>query len=247
MMSKKTTEQIKIGAVLIFVYVLLFEFILLPNTILPKPSLLIEAFVSIWKDYNLLISFIETLSMIAAAHFFGIIILWLLRKPIGKLIISNNSLFQSFSFFSHFNLLFVIVLAGFWFQSSIIVLSVFVVAFQIVNIISALSNKKNLSFPEYEQTALNLTGIESDLTEVRWKSLLPEIFKEMISGNSKIILVILVYEYINLNVGLGHVVHQIWVYKDFTGLFCTAIIIFILSSISKMGLIYLKNKFAFWE
>jgi ABC-type nitrate/sulfonate/bicarbonate transport system permease component len=60
-------------------------------------------------------------------------------------------------------------------------------------------------------------------------------------------LLVLTYEFIHLDVGVGYVIKQILAYKDFTGLFPIIIITALLYKLNFLLLKISVKKYAFWR
>ena len=65
----------KITILLILIYIVLFEFIWVTQNIIPKPFLIIDSFLSLWSEYNLLNAFFETTAVIFPAILIAILVL----------------------------------------------------------------------------------------------------------------------------------------------------------------------------
>ncbi len=57
--NKKPLTISNITTILTLLYIVLFEFTLVEQSLFPKPSLLIESFFSLWSEYNLLAVFLK--------------------------------------------------------------------------------------------------------------------------------------------------------------------------------------------
>lgn len=89
--DNKFKSKIVLTVTLIFIYILLFQFILPVNKVLPKPSLLIESFIIIWSDYNLLTSLAVTSTVIYSYS-------WIQKQSVHRKIVMKISFICDFIF-----------------------------------------------------------------------------------------------------------------------------------------------------
>ncbi len=69
-------------------WIILFEFVLPSNNFIPKPSIVLDSFGALWKDYHLLRNFISSIasvyiSIIAAYYLLRILNKYLLHEKAG--------------------------------------------------------------------------------------------------------------------------------------------------------------------
>jgi ABC-type nitrate/sulfonate/bicarbonate transport system permease component len=246
-MNIKISPASKIFLTLLFVYLILFEFILPINNILPKPSFIIESFTTIWSDYNIAISLLETYSIIVFSFLGGYFLCWLFRGLTIYFGEEQKEIFSSFSWLRSVNIFFVVILVGFWFGDSITAFMIFMMIFQFLGLMNELM-KLNKEDEAYQLTVMSLSSDKNrDMAEIKWKLRIPQIYKSIIEKQSLMWLLVLTYEFIHLDVGVGYVIKQILAYKDFTGLFPIIIITALLYKLNFLLLKISVKKYAFWR
>jgi ABC-type nitrate/sulfonate/bicarbonate transport system permease component len=234
--------------VLLGLYIILFEFVLPVNKILPKPSLLWESLIAIWADYNLL----EELSVSTMVIYGGMIIsytiLYIFRVPLIKLITVFNPGLQKLSFLKYFPAFFYAVLFAFWFPNSLWAEFGFVFLAIIFYMLLQISNNLESTSNNFILTAKNLNCSENKIIgDVVWKSVLPKIFEGMIKIHFVIWILVLLYEFVGDYFGLGHVYNTALQYNDFAGLFSIAIYVALLIKLGSMAISFTKSKLIYWE
>lgn len=245
---KNHFNRIRLPLTLLFVYILLFEFILPVNRILPKPSLLWESGLSIWQDYNLINPLIVTLSVVYSSIIISYLILNFAAGRIIGLLRSFPGLAGSLGFTKYFPLLPLIVIIEFWFPVSLPVEYLFGVAAAFAIFTSSLSGGLT-SLPKHYIDAASSIGFNENKinSAVIWKSLQPEVFAPAGKFHAGIWGTILVFEFVNFSYGLGSVYFRMLNYSDFAGVIALTVIIAVLICLGNMLIQFLKNKIIFWE
>ncbi|MHB8905578.1 MAG: hypothetical protein ACYC4T_09085 [Melioribacteraceae bacterium] len=212
-----------------FVYVILFEFILPVNKVIPKPTLLFESFFHIWRDYNLVFAFTTTATIIYLALVSSWIQIYIgVSRYLKYYAYVENSL-DSLRFLKYLTIFFFIVIFNFWFPNSLFaefffsfIISVFLTAKKLFEE----SKKVNEG---YILVARNLGLSSYDIYEdVYWKASLPALSKYFRSVHYYLWGVVLIYEFIGNSNGLGSIYRIAITYNDFTALFVLAIMISLL-------------------
>ena len=114
-----TKSKLTFLIALIFIYVMLFEFILPVNKVLPKPSLLVETFISIWPIYHLLQALAITTTVIYTAIAIGYLVTVLRSRFIIRASYELPHSVESLKLFRYFPPFFVAILFVFWFGDSL--------------------------------------------------------------------------------------------------------------------------------
>ncbi|MEJ5350153.1 MAG: ABC transporter permease subunit [Melioribacteraceae bacterium] len=232
---------------LLFVYILLFEFILPVNKVLPKPSLLIESFSSIWLDYNLLTSMALTTTAVYLSLILSFAVIFFLSKQFIYYIISFKDIYDSIEFYKYIPSLFAVIIFVYWFNDSILAEFIFGFVFASALLkISLFDELKNIK-EEYYIAARNMGLNEKEIfKKVIFRSLEPALFKKLIKIHYSLWMIILIYEYIDGN-GFGGAYKKILLYGDFAGIFVLTIIISLLIWIGSLLLKFIQAKYFFWE
>lgn len=233
---------------LIFVYIVLFEFILPINKILPKPSSLYESFLHIWSDYKLLFAFTTTTSVIYVAITLSVLFLYAGAKYYIKIFVEMRYSVLSFQIFRFVPILFIAVLFNFWLPNNLLAEFLFgflTTAFLAINKLFDESKKIN---EEYLLVARNLNLSQSDIyKKVYWKSALPAMAKYYEQIHLSLWTLVLIYEFIDNTHGFGFIFRTALDYKDFTTLFTTAVILSLLIWFGNSVIRFVNNKIIYWS
>lgn len=233
---------------LIFVYIVLFEFILPINKILPKPSSLYESFLHIWSDYKLLFAFTTTTSVIYVAITLSALFLYAGAKYYIKIFVEMRYSVLSFQIFRFVPIFFIVVLFNFWLPNNLLAELLFgflTTAFLAINKLFDESKKIN---EEYLLVARNLNLSQSDIyKKVYWKSALPAMAKYYEQIHLSLWTLVLIYEFIDNTHGFGFIFRTALDYKDFTTLFTTAVILSLLIWFGNSVIRFVNNKIIYWS
>jgi ABC-type nitrate/sulfonate/bicarbonate transport system permease component len=246
-----TSKRSHLILVLVYfiLWVVLFEFILPVNNILPKPSIVIQSFGDLWKDYHLPFGYLNTVATVYLSIIFAYLAMHLFSHFFtGKKGILIDFI-HSLNWFSRF---LPGILIGFlliyWFPRSVYIEFVFafVTAFLSLVIFSE-KRIENLDV-EYIDAARSL-GINQNRIrkEVVWKSIQPAVFSHLNELHLHIWSLIIAFEFIKGNYGLGNIFRLALLYRDLSALFSVFIIVGVTIFIGRILIIYLHKKFAFWS
>ena len=233
---------------LLFVYIVLFEFILPINKVLPKPSLLYESFIHIWSDYKLLYAFTTTTSVIYIAITFSVLFLYVRTKQFIKLFVEMRHSVLSFRIFRFVPIFFIAVLFNFWLPNNLLAELLFGFLTASFLAIRKLFNESKKTKEEYLLVARNLNLTQSDIYEnVYWKSSLPALAGYYEKIHLSLWTLILIYEFIDNTHGFGFIFRTALDYKDFTALYTTAIILSLLIWFGNSVIRFVNNKIIYWS
>lgn len=247
-MKRKPFSIFYLAISLVFIYVIIFEFTWVTQNILPKPSVLVDSFFSLWRDYNLFGALVETTVIIFPVLAIMVLIFEILIKYLILLIdkysgILNISLpFKYISFFVFallFNLLFENSFAG------EIIFTIFFIFGKLLNYLEEAHLTKS---EEYIDAAKSLGVSKSKLiSKVIWKNIKPKFYSHLTELHSEIWIIVIVYEFIGGTIGIGSIYKLAYIYNDFVaiialGLFIS-LIIFTVNCIIK----YFVSKIIFWQ
>lgn len=232
---------------ILLIYVLLFEFILPVNKILPKPSLIVESFFSLWSDYNLLVAVAETSTSIYIPLILSSLLIMFITKHFLFYFHRLQNLYESINFYKFIPVIFTMVIFIYWFNYSF--LAEIVYGFLIVSFLLKLilfEKLKNIK-DEYYITAKNLGLSEKEIFQkVIFKTVQPALVDKIIHIHFPLWTFILFYEFINKN-GLGYIYEKLLAYNDFAGIFSLTVIISVLICIADFLLRLIKTKYFNWE
>lgn len=234
--------------VLLFVYICLFELILPANKILPKPTLLAESFISIWKDYDLLFALIVTTSVVYFAIIVGYGILFLLKNILCRIYFTFPSVISASKIFKYFPAFFYAVMFDYWFQGSYFAEFLFaLIAFTSLMVTSFIGKIANVK----EDYLLFAKGIDLPgnriFSKIIWNSCKPSIYAAIKKYNFYLWVLILLFEYIANVEGLGRIYNQMLAYKDLTDLLSVAIIMAVIIYSTNKIIYYLSLKLIHWK
>jgi len=248
-MGRKTAKNsLLLSATLIFIYIIIFEFILPVNRVLPKPSILLESIPHIWSEYNLLISLAHTMSIIYFAILLSFFSTFILSSRIFKLFDDMLESKYSFRFLNYIPPFIIIMLLSFWFPSGIVLIEIlFIIVLTHILIYRHLfSNLKNVP-EEFITVGRNLGLTKSNIFKmISWKCLEPGLIKEYSRIHYSLWGSALLFEYVFNAGGIGSVFHITASYHDFTALFLTAFIVFLLIWIGDFFIRLINNVIFGW-
>ncbi len=234
--------------VFLAVYIILFEFVLLENEILPKPSLLIESFPALISDYNLLGEIAVTTTVVYMSILLAYITIAFIAPFIINISLNYDGLFNGLRIFRYFPAFFYAILFAFWFPLSIAAEFFFAFIAGLFFLGLVIFQNIDKTNPEYINTALNLGVPEKQIyKDVVWKCVQPELFHSMKRLHYYLWVLVLIYEYIGSNFGLGFLYSLLLEFHDFAALFAVAITISLLIWFGNVLLKYFENKLIFWE
>lgn len=230
-------------------WVLLFEFILPVNNILPKPSVVLMSFGALWSYYKLPYNFIITIS----AVYLSIMVAYYLTSLLSVYIIRRNHFVYDFLSSLHWFTTYVpAIIFGiffiYWLPGSAYIEYLFAFLIALFSIVIKVKEEAVKVKREYIDSAISL-GVGNDVIakKIIWKSMQPSIIDYLITLQFKIWSVLIVFEFIKGGYGLGRIYRLALDYKDLSALFTvsviTGVIIFIVAQLIK----YFKNKFYRWS
>ena len=231
----------------VFVYIVLFEFILPVNKILPKPSLLFDSYISLWEDYNLLFASGITTTVVYLAILAGYIVVIIISKFMVKLFIETPGFFFAPRIFRYFPPFFFALLFIYWFGDSFVAELIFGFLFVVFILGLRFYKEVDNTRREYIDFARGLKiGKNTIYSSVIWKSCQPALFKEIKYLHVSLWTVIIIYEFIAAS-GLGGIYSLALNYNDFAAIFALGIMISLLILIGNFVFKFLKEKIIYWE
>lgn len=238
----------KITILLILIYIVLFEFIWVTQNIIPKPFLLVDSFLSLWTEYNLLNAFFETTAVIFPAILIAIIVIELLAKIILKHFLSFSGIVNITVPFKYFSFFFVALLLNFIFPNSLLAEFIFAFLFVLFKLLKMVSDASDSIAEEYVLSAKSL-GLLNDqiFSNVIWKNLQPKVYNNLIPVHTQLWVAVLIYEFVGASIGMGTIYRLAFSYNDLLAIISLGIfislVILIVNSIFKM----VVSKLIFWN
>ncbi len=233
---------------LVFVYIILFEFILPINKVLPKPSVLIDSFPTLIYEYHFVSKFLFTFAMVYLAILISFLLISLFSNILIKIIKNFPLASKIFVIGKFFIPLFLIFLFEQWFNSSTYGQYLFVFILVMGYLKISFFNSYDLMKDEYIISARSLGLTESAISKkVIWKSIQPYLFRTVQENHIFIWSFVIIYEFICQTDGIGTALITAVKYNDFS--IIILIIIFVILAFYLMELILnkVKQKFFFWN
>ncbi len=243
---KKNYYGAKFIITLLFVYLILFEFILPVNKVLPQPSQILESFAESWNVYVMFQSIVSTTSVIYVSMLLAYLLILGVLKIAPTLFASVE--LSSIKPMKYIPFIFPVLLFLFWFGASI--WGEFFFAFVLVSALlklEAANRLKNIN-REYLDVAVNLGLSRHEAA----KKIVPKIlgkhlYHELAEKHYLIWMVILFYEFAEKGNGLGGIYYRALYYNDFVFLFVVTIIITLLIWVGEKILVVIEAKYFNWE
>lgn len=239
-------NKLKLLLILLFVYIILFEFILEHNKFLPKPSILFESLLHIWKDYGLLSGIMITAGIVYFAISAALILLYLFRNKIIKFFAYYPDTLETLQLFKSVPVFLLVLMLSLWFDASELAKASFIFVITFISLSRVIAKELSRTKKEYLDVAQNLNQ-EKIYSEVYWKSSLPSLFELAIRFQRILWLIVLIYEFVSMSFGMGTIMRLALLYRDLSGIIIIGIIQAMLIWIGTITLQYVKKKIAFWE
>lgn len=246
--KRSTKNSFILFVTLMFVYIVLFEFILPINKILPKPTLLVESFLHIWKDYNLFFAFTTTTTIIYVSLILSYAALYVGAAQLFKLFVEMEGTVLSFRLFRYLPAFFFAVLFNFWFADSLFAEFLFATLAAIFLASQKLFEESKKVNEEYILVARNLDLTPGDIYEkVYWKFTQPSLIKYYERIHYLLWVLVLIFEFIGNLHGFGFIYRTALSYNDFTALFTLAIMISLLIWFGSFVIRWIDKEIIFWN
>lgn len=235
-------------SVLLFIYILFFEFILTSNLIFPKPTILLDTIPALFQDYDFLSSFLFSFTAIYSVIIISYFLIRISSYWLFSIVQYLPGIKELFKISKYFIPLFLIILFELWFGNSIwgeyLFLLVLIMGILKSSVVSELDNVKK----ELILSAKSLGLSENEIfSKVIWKSIQPNVYKSLLDFHIPIWSFVIIYEFICKTDGVGNVFYLALKYNDLS----LAIVIFIFMIITflimEIILKSIKKKYFFWK
>ena len=241
-------NSFSLGAVILFVYVLLFEFILPINGLLPKPSFLAKSFHEVWNEYNLSASLSNTLLIIYVALIITYLIIYSTVPFLFKWFVDYKNSFITLGLFQYIPVFFVIVVFNLWFSDKLYGEFIFAMFFCLTLSLKKLFYESGNVKEEYILVAKNLGLTSMEISkQVYWKAVEPEFLKYFEKIHILVWSILLVFEFIGNANGIGKAVREALADTNLTAIIILVIIISILVVIGNIIIESFRRIFISWE
>ncbi|MGK9475855.1 ABC transporter permease [Melioribacter sp. OK-6-Me] len=243
---KKNYYGVKFIITLLFVYLVLFEFILPVNKVLPQPSQILESLAESWYVYNIFQSIASTTSVIYVSMFIAYLLILGILKVVPALFASIE--LSTVKPIKYVPFVFPVLLFLFWFGASF--WGEFLFAFVLISAflkLSAANGLKNIK-KEYLDVAVNLGLSRHEAAKkIAHKILGKHLYHELSEKHYLLWMAILFYEFAEKGNGLGGIYYRALYYNDFVFLFVVTIITTILIWVGEKILVLIEEKYFNWE
>ena len=141
---------------MIFIYIVIFEFVLIPIKFIPKPSILFDSFISLWDSYNLVALLFSTTSIIYLSLVIGYFLISISAKYLLKIVYEFPGMMNLSVPFKYFSIFFFALLFNLWFSDSLTAEFFFAILVVISFLLSVLNKSSKNTKEEYILTAKSL-------------------------------------------------------------------------------------------
>lgn len=245
---KNKNKNLVILIIAAALYIVLFEFILPINKILPKPSLLIESYSSLWKDYDLLSAFAVSASAVYTSLIIGYLIINFLSGFLIAAFKNNEKIFLPFKMFRYFPAFFYAVIFAFWFPESVIAEYFFALIAALFYLGLTIRNEMTNVKKEYLDSSKSLGISEADInSKVIWKLVQPNVFESLSRLHYYSWVLVMIFEFIGRTHGFGGIYNSLLNYNDLAALFALAIFISVIIFAGNSFINFFKTKIIYWR
>jgi len=230
-------------------WIVLFEWLLPVNHILPKPSTVFESFPYLWNDYKLPLNYLSTISVVYISLFLSYFCIKILSPYIKEKDNFISTFINSFEWFSEFIPgIIIALLLIFWFPESEFVEFIFAFATAFTSLIIKFQNESENVKEEYLFAAQSLGLSEKKITQlVIWKDVQPKLMAHILNFHFYIWTVLIIFEFIKGGLGLGVIFRQALEYKDLSAIFSVFLITGLTIYFGNLSIRIIRNKFINWN
>jgi NitT/TauT family transport system permease protein len=229
-------------------WILLFEIILPVNSILPRPSIVLQSFGDLQQKYQLGWNYLSTISAI----YFPLFLAYYLSKFLFPIVLQKgifSNVILSLEWFSKYIPAIILAMMFiYWCPQS--EFTKFIFAF-LISFTSLILKSKNLAENLGSEYSLGLrsfgVGEHSISRRVIWKGIQPNLVIHIIQQNIYTWASVILFEYVNLGFGLGTLLRKVLQFKDLSALVMIILIIGLSIFISTQIFKFIRLKFYFWK
>lgn len=247
-----TKKEFKVVYLLIFyflVWIILFEFLLPVNKILPKPSIVITTFDDLFTVYNLHLHLLSTTGVIYVSMISAYIVLMIAGSWLSNSNFHLVKFIESIEWFSKY--VPGIVLAFFlimWFPGSELIEFVFAFFTSFFSLLFIFNNEKNNVKDEYLSAAESLGANKKEIYKsVILKSIQPSIINHLKTLHFYLWALLIAYEFIKGGFGVGSMLNEVLNYSDLSALFSTVVITGVIIGIGSIIISFIEKKYFSWD
>jgi len=235
-------------AAILFVYIILFQFILPINRFLPRPSLILNSFQLILAEYNIANALSNSLLVIYISLIVTFVIIYANVPHLFKWFVKYKNSFITVSVFKYIPVFFAMVILNLWFLDKLYGEFIFAVLFCLTISLNKLFSLTWKVKEEYILVAKNLGLTPMEISErVFWKSIEPEFIKYFEKVHISLWSILLAFEFIGNTKGLGKAFQDAFADSNLTAVIIFGILIIILISIGNLIIDSFHKIFTSWE
>jgi len=228
---------------MIFIYIVIFEFVLIPIKFIPKPSILFDSFISLWDSYNLAALLFSTTSIIYLSLVIGYFLISISSKYLLKIVYEFPGMMNLSVPFKYFSIFFFALLFNLWFSNSLTAEFFFAILVVISFLLSVLNKSSKKTKEEYILTAKSLGLNNNEIYgKVIWKEIEPTIFGGLTALHVSLWMIILIYEFVGKTDGIGSLYYSAYFYNDIGAVVALGILTSLLILIGNMIIKFLHRK-----
>jgi len=230
-------------------WILLFEFVLPQNNILPRPGIVLISIPALFEDYHFVTNFIITISSIYFPGILAFLFIYSIRKYIFK---DSGFLKYFIQFVSQIAgfipSLLAVILVVYWFRNSFLIEYCFSflisVLWWMIALYSAGKTRNEDYFAAFKSLGANMSFLDK---YILWHEIKPVIFRKLFRFHLNLWLLILIFEFFENMYGFGTILKRTVEYNDLSALVLMSIIIPFIIFLGYSLIKYLENKYIFWE
>jgi ABC-type nitrate/sulfonate/bicarbonate transport system permease component len=235
-------------AVVLFVYVLLFEFILPINGLLPRPSYLVKLFSIVWTEYNLAPALSSTILVVYISLIITYLTVYSTVPFLFQWFVKYKNSFDTLSVFKYVPLFFVIIIFNLWFTDKLYAEFIFAFLFSLTLSLNKLFKETGNVKEEYILVAKNLGLTPKEISgQVYWKSVQPQFLKYFEKVHILLWSILLAFEFIGNVNGLGKVFQEASADSNLTAIIIFGIIISVFILFGNLIIESFRKMFTSWE
>ncbi len=230
-------------------WIIFFEFVFPSGKILPQPGVVWQSFGALWFSYHILSNFLITL----AAIYVSLIIAFFAVKILSNHLIKEKSFIKDFilslNLFSEYVPGIVLALfLIFWFPDSTFIEFVFTFLLIFFALAKEVSNFSLPKCKPYIDSARSFGLSESLINKkIIWKCILPDLKDYIFEKQIYFWSILIAFEIIKGNSGLGSVFGNALRFKDLSATFAAALIVGIIIFVIIQVLSLFAKKFIHWS
>lgn len=246
MISESVKNYLKFILTILFIYIILFEFIIPPNKFIPQPSVLWESIVHLWTIYNFGLALISTATIVYISIMLSFIMAIYFRGLMLKYMINYKKFLELLRVFRYFPAFFFAILFSIWFKASLTAEIIFGFLVSIILILI----KMNELIPNVKNEFIIFTHQTNPgkmFSETYWKSILPDLMQHLHRVQFYLWTLILIYEFISDSFGVGYIYKITLMYNDLGAIISISIFMSIIVLLSNIVLKYIEKKMIYWE